>query len=182
MGSVPFEHIEPWVLARKIWFRFQHIKLFQLIDFRPSCEMSEANNQQWHALYGVRVNIASHDHPNTMCQFFGMWSKLESSYCRPRIGRKSNPGSPYVSFLYVRTQTWKVLSTFPWTATCDLHTLLHYAILHGSVYPLSQNHPGAGPKLPEAKISQRATSWTYSWTDTVAMALKLRLLLGNTTH
>jgi hypothetical protein len=104
-------------------------------------------------LYGVRVNIASHDHPNTMCQFFG--PSLKAPTAVPELVGKSNPGSPYVSFLYVRTQTWKVLSTFPWTATCDLHTLLHYAILHGSVYPLSQNHPALGLSFQRRKSANR---------------------------
>ena len=181
MGSVPFEHIEPWVLARKIWFRFQHIKLFQLIDFRPSCEMSEANNQQWHAPLGVRVHIASHDHPNTMCQFFGMlvqaWKLL-----LPSQNWSENRTREAHMFLFC-TYALKREKYCPHSLEQQRVIYTHYyyfcnfAWLRVSTFPKS---PGARPKLPEAKISEQATSWTYSWTDTVAMGSEIATA-GNTT-
>lgn len=72
MGSVPFEHIEPWVLARKIDLDFSISSYFNWLISGPAVRWVKPTTSNFMPLYGVRVNTASHDHPNTMCQFFGM--------------------------------------------------------------------------------------------------------------
>lgn len=129
-------------------------------------------------LYGVRVHIASHDHPNTMCQFFGMlvqaWKLL-----LPSQNWSENRTREAHMFLFC-TYALKREKYCPHSLEQQRVIYTHYyyfcnfAWLRVSTFPKS---PGARPKLPEAKISEQATSWTYSWTDTVAMALKLRLLV-----